>query len=206
MQADREGRCLITAIQRANDAKQSQLEQQNLLQQLKLAEEPDRPELGAAYDDVSGAPLDAKEVYKARMEEVAFTREMRLYDKVPIEECWRNTGKAPISTKWIDINKGDDRVPKYRSRNVAREIARSKKDGLFAATPPLEVLKLVISTLASDNRGERLMVVDVKRAYFHAKCKRLTYVTLPPEDVLPGEENMCGRLNFSQYGTRDARL
>ena len=48
------------------------------------------------------------------------------------------------------------------------------------------------------------MVADVKRAYFHAKCKRLTYVKLPPEDVLPGEENMCGRLNFSLYGTRDA--
>lgn len=31
------------------------------------------------------------------------------------------------------------------------------------------------------------MVADVKRAYFHAKSKRLTYVKLPPEDVLTGE-------------------
>ena len=27
-----------------------------------------------------------------------------------------------------------------------------------------------------------------------------------PEDVLPGEEEMCGRLNFSMYGTRDAAV
>ena len=48
------------------------------------------------------------------------------------------------------------------------------------------------------------MVADVKRAFFHAKSEMLTYVQLPPEDVLPGEENMCGGLNFSTYGPRDA--
>ncbi len=48
------------------------------------------------------------------------------------------------------------------------------------------------------------MVADVKRAYFHAKSKRLTYAKLPLEDILPGEEEMCGRPNFSMYGTRDA--
>ncbi len=30
------------------------------------------------------------------------------------------------------------------------------------------------------------------------------YVKLPAEDTLPGEEGMCGRLNFSMYGTRRA--
>merc|ERR1739836_46716 len=130
--------------------------------------------------------------------------DMGLYDKVPEVECWARTGKAPISTKWIDINKGDNTNPKYRSRNVAREIAKSKLDGLFAATPPLEVMKLLLSVLTTGNKGERLMVADVKRAYFHAKSKRLTYVKLPPEDIRPGEEGMCGRLNFSMYGTRDA--
>ena len=123
---------------------------------------------------------------------------------MPIEECWKTTGNGAISTKWIDINKGDDRQPNYRSRNVAREIAHKKQEGLFAATPPLEVMKLLLSTLTTANKGERLMVADVKRAYFHARSKRLTYVKLPPEDTLPGEENMCGRLNYSMHGTRDA--
>ena len=30
------------------------------------------------------------------------------------------------------------------------------------------------------------------------------YVKLPEEDMLPGEEHMCGRLNVSMYGTRRA--
>ena len=37
--------------------------------------------------------------------------------------------------------------------------------------------------------GERLMVADVKRAYFHAKSKRLTYVKLPPEDMRIGAKH-----------------
>ena len=46
------------------------------------------------------------------MEEVEFTRGIGFYDKVPIEECRTNTGKEPISTKWIDISKGDGKAPK----------------------------------------------------------------------------------------------
>ena len=30
------------------------------------------------------------------------------------------------------------------------------------------------------------------------------YVALPAEDILPGEEAMCGLLERSLYGTRDA--
>ena len=150
--------------------------------------------------------MDPKEVYKARKEEVKFIRDMKLYDKVPISECWEKTGKAPIGTKWLDINKGDVAKPNYRSRCVAKEIAYDKQDGLFAATPPLEVMKLILSSLTTCNKGERLMIADVKRAFFHAKARELVYVKLPPEDVEPGEEEMCGRLNFSMYGTRDAAV
>ena len=48
------------------------------------------------------------------------------------------------------------------------------------------------------------MIADVKRAYFLGKAKRTTYVQLPPEDIGPWEEGMCGRLDYSMYGTRDA--
>lgn len=47
------------------------------------------------------------------------------------------------------------------------------------------------------------IVNDISRALFHAKVKRLVYVQLADEDKKPGEQDMCGRLNFSMYGTRD---
>ena len=57
---------------------------------------------------------------------------------------------------------------------------------------------------ASNNKGEVVMINDISRAYFHAKTKREAYVQLPSEDQKEGEDSMCGRLNLSMYGTRDA--
>ena len=82
-----------------------------------------------------------------------FTSEMGLYDKVPLQECYDNTGKAPISTKWVDINKGRGQAEVQVQECCQREIARSKGNDLFAAAPPLEVMKLLISTLAAGNKG-----------------------------------------------------
>ena len=47
-------------------------------------------------------------------------------------------------------------------------------------------------------------VVDVRRAYFYAAARRPTSVELPPEDYRPGDEDLCGELQKSLYGTRDA--
>jgi len=50
------------------------------------------------------------------------------------------------------------------------------------------------------------MTVDIKRAYFYAKSIRDTYIELPKEDYEPGDENKCGILKLSLYGTRDAAM
>ena len=43
------------------------------------------------------------------------------------------------------MNKGDISNPEYRSRLVAKEIKKDKRQDLFAATPPLECKKLLFS-------------------------------------------------------------
>ena len=47
----------------------------------------------------------------------------------------------------------------------------------------------------------KLEFIDIRRAFFHAPARRKVFVQLPEEDA---EEGMCGRLNKSMYGTRDA--
>jgi hypothetical protein len=58
---------------------------------------------------------------KARKEEIAFFRGRKVYEKVDVAESWRVTGAGPIGVRWVDINKGDNVNPKYRSRLVAKE-------------------------------------------------------------------------------------
>ena len=126
-----------------------------------------------------------------------------VYIKKPIKECWDKTGKDPIGTRWVDINKGDKYHPDYRSRLVVQEINNETRDDIFAATPPLEALQLVLSILASSRRQNKwkLDSIDIKRAYFHAPATRDIYIKLPEEDQ---QEGMCGKLIKAMYGTRDA--
>ncbi len=61
------------------------------------------------YDDMSGKMLDPREVEQARKEEMKEVRNHKVYVKVPIQQCFEETGQAPIGTRWVDVNKGDDK-------------------------------------------------------------------------------------------------
>ena len=105
------------------------------------------------WDDLSGKPLRAELVRKARMDEMGEVAKHGVYRLVPIAECWEKTGKGPIGTRWVDVNKGDDGNPEYRSRLVAQEINDHKREDLFAATPPLESKKLLFSLAVTEGVG-----------------------------------------------------
>ena len=143
---------------------------------------------------------------KAREEEMSYVRSMEVYTKVSREEA-RRAGIRPIGVRWIDTNKGDRVNRKYRSRLVGQEFKTYQDPGLFASTPPLEAMRLIISLVAQSNHGDDrvVMVNDISRAFFHAPSTRLIYVELPDEDKTAGRDEV-GRLNMSLYGTRDASM
>ena len=106
-----------------------------------------------AIDDVSGRPLDLQRTMEARKEEIQYFKKMGVYTKVPEQECWKMTGRKPIDTRWIDVNKGDEGRPNYRSRLVAKEFRDTNEPEPFAATPPSEALKMLLSKLASQHEA-----------------------------------------------------
>ena len=73
-----------------------------------------------------------------------------VWTRRPRAECFERTGKRPVTVKWVDVNKGDDESPNYRSRLVAREIRLPGEDPVFAPTPPLESVRMVLSLAATD--------------------------------------------------------
>ena len=117
------------------------------------------------------------------------------------------SGGKTIQTRWIDVNKGDVERPNYRSRLVGKEYKTTPDDSLYASTPPLESLRLIVSRAATKygrtGMMRELMINDVARAYFYAMATRDIYVEIPAEDEQAGPD-MVGKLRRCLYGTRDA--
>ena len=171
--------------------------------------EDSKHERTAFYDELTGRILKYEKVIAARMDEIKALNDMGVWEVVPLSECSRRTQKKPIRGRWVDVNKGDDDVEVYRSRYVAMELKSQHggagREGLFAAMPPLEGMRLSLSHVASRQGHEtqyKLMFIDISKAYLHAEVlSDDIYVELPREMMLP---NMCGRLRRALYGTRQA--
>ena len=101
--------------------------------------------------------MDAKKVKKARQLEMEYYDKMHVFGKVPIAQCWERTGKALLKARWVDIDKGT----RYRSRWVAKQFKGSNSEEWFAATPPIEALRALISHTMSGPKKKALMVCDV---------------------------------------------
>ena len=187
----------------------------------------------AVYDEITGMMLDDERVKAARNLELEFIDKKPLYEMRPTEEAVRVTGKPPISTRWVDINKGDVDNPDYRSRWVARQFKDNDTTEFFAATPPWEAIKMMISLAASQGRyakekerkGEggraKRGVSNEKHWVSNRKGKSALKLDLldisrahfnaKPKDptyvkLPPGREieGMCAKLIFNLYGTRGA--
>ena len=103
---------------------------------------------------------------------------------------------------------------------VGKEFNRKVTGGLFAATPPLEALRLLLSwattvegtgtgkVAGARPRGKRkgILIADVSRAFFETPARRDVCVELPEEALGEGEPNAdtVSKLMASLYGTRDA--
>ena len=136
--------------------------------------------------------------------EVDYLKKMKVYDVVSRREMKQSGRGKLIKGRWLDVNKGDSGKPDVRSRYVGKEFATGVDASLYAGTPPLEALKMLIGEAAS-RKSEKLhiMLSDVKRAYFNAAAKRELYVEIPREDP-DWSPDAIGRLNLALYGPSDA--
>ena len=93
-----------------------------------------------AWDDVHGDELNMKLVRKAWKEEIDYMKFRGIWEICDEDEAWQETGRGPVSTKWVDTNKGTTEEPLVRCRLVARDFrekGEKDREDLFAATPPL---------------------------------------------------------------------
>ena len=77
-----------------------------------------------------------------------------MWDMRRVQEAWARTGRPPISVRWVEVNKGDDEHPNYRSRLVAREIRMAGRTAslllLLYGMIPMKSLRMVLSYAVTD--------------------------------------------------------
>ena len=131
--------------------------------------------------------LEAGKVKEARQKEMQYVKDKGVWTKIP-RAVAQARGWKIVKTRWIDINKGDDENPVYRSRLVGKEFNDGNMDGIFAGTPPLEALRYIVHEAATvdERKGKHnkvIMINDVARAFFEAKATRVICVELPSESL-----------------------
>ena len=155
-------------------------------------------------DSRTGETLDPVKVRAAREEEIG-ELERRVYVMSDVAECWSKTGKPPIAVRWVDVHKGEG---VHRSRLVAKDFRPKSRvgdiEGLFAATPPLEMVKLLFAHAAvksAKGSPRKVMLIDVSKAHLYAPISGDVFVDLPPERNVEGK---CAKLLYTLYGMRTA--
>ena len=159
------------------------------------------------YDAVTGQSLDPKLVKRGKEEEMRRFEEMKVYEYVIQNQALEDPESVIIDVRWDVVNKGTLEEPNVRCRLVGREFAdKGNRDDLFAGTPPLVTIRILLSILSKRAFSEEdmgAMNLDVKGAFLYGKTKRNVYIWLPPEDPRR-QEGLMGKLNKAMYGTRDA--
>ena len=123
-------------------------------------------------------------VRAARTLEIKHVNLKNVWRKIPRGEANRQGCKI-VGTRWVDIDKGNEKIPDYRSRLVAKEFNNGEEEGLYASTPPLEALRWILSHAATvDSKAKRheekvILIADVSRAFFEASMHRKVAVELP---------------------------
>ena len=154
----------------------------------------DEVELGESFEQ-----LDPVKVAAARAEELAYMQKRGLWKVVPTPP-----GVVPVSVRWVDVLKAEGTT---RSRLVARDFKGGDRgrDDLFAATPPLEAVRMLLSRAATNTPSRlrrKLMFIDAKKAHLNPRCVEDVYIELPEES---GEgPGLCGKLEYWLYGFRKA--
>ena len=159
---------------------------------LRGTDQDERP----AFDEYTFEELPPELVAEGKKVEMEFLSKKRVWRIVP-----RPRGAKVVGTRWAHCNKGDSINPEIRCRLVVQEVGRYATDEFYAATPPIEAVKLLTS-MAAESPELEISLVDISRAYFNANINRTVYVELPPEAGAP--PGSVGVLEKCMYGTRDA--
>ncbi len=148
------------------------------------------------YDSITGEELDEKSTNVAIKSELDSLKNMDVKEDVPSSEVPSNTTVIP--SRWVLRKKGES----VKARVVAQQLKDKQLDDVFASTPSVLSLRLLLYYLLV-NPAWSLIFGDVSTAFLHALIPMGTsvYVDPPPnwKRIKPG---YIWKLRRALYGLR----
>ena len=108
----------------------------------------------AHYKDEYTQEFIPKEWVEAAIEDEIQYFNQKVWLGVPLDQALRDSGAKVIGTRWMLCNKGNANAPDVRARLVAQEIATHDDSSFYAATPPLESKRMLLSEWATQRQQD----------------------------------------------------
>ena len=138
---------------------------------------------------------------RGMMKEMDSMRNFEVYDEVKVDDCTQEQIDGALDCRWVKVWKSEDEL---RCRVVVRgcfqNVEKSEEDNLFASTPSLVTMRLLLCMALARNWG--ITMGDVSTAFLHALMNEEVFVW-PPKEFYP-EGNWLWRLKKAMYGLRQA--
>ena len=118
------------------------------------------------FDEYTGEELDRTIISEATAKELHCINQ-KVWQFTTAAEAAKKPGAIVVGGRWVACNKGDLQQPKMRARYLTSEVATEHDDSFYAATPPLEPMRLPVSMYAQLRRSKgtklKISVMDVTK-------------------------------------------
>ena len=123
------------------------------------------------------------------------TKKFEVFREAKIEDCAEEQINEALDCRWVKVWKD---ASELRSRVVVRgcfqHVEKSEEDSLFASTPSLVTMGLLLCMALARNWG--IILGDVSTAFLHATVSGEVFVCAPEEGIQCmafGKRRICGR-------------
>lgn len=158
-------------------------------------------------DECTHGGLDIDLVKAARCDEIS-DFSFNTWKLTTESEARKKPNATVVGGRWVLCNKGGNVTPNVRARSAATGVDRDADLAFYAATPPLEAIRMLLSKHAHAKHGGatdiKLNFRCIKKAYFNALSTHEVYARVPRELGIP--PGTIGKLKRCCYGTRDAGM